>query len=305
MKQIEFLGSFITRRGISVLGALLFTVVIAVAGSGVASAQTVRNINQAQSEIRERMIREQGGNNPSVSFDDGGRFETVSNSETRVRGSGTYFRNRNEAGRRFNYVAVFRVRDGDLRSLNYDFTGGGGYPGDGGGPATTPPTWAQGTFYSSTRGQNITLTINRNGRVTVLNAGQMFFGTYNRGSIYLNNDVFTVSRLNNNRIRTRNPNTGEVTDYSRNFNGGGGGGTTTPPSWAQGTFYSTGGQNITMTITGNGRVTVINAGQTFYGTYNSGSIYLNNDVFTVSRLNNNRIRTRDPNTGQVTDYRRR
>lgn len=308
MKQIEFLGSFITRKGVSVLGSLVFVIAIAMLAAAVTPAQ-VRNVNEAQSEIRQRMIREQGGNNPSVQFNDGGRFETVSNSETRVRGSGTYFRNRNESGRRFNYTAVFRVRDGDLRSLTYNFTGSGPWnPGDGGGwnggATTTPPSWAQGTFYS-TRGQNITLTINRNGRVTAVNQGQTFYGRYNRGSIYLNNDTSTVTRRGNG-IRTYNRDTNQTTDYARDFQGGGvgDGPSSTPPSWAQGTFYATsGGQNISLTINRNGRVTVVNSGQTFYGSYYNGSITVNNDTSTVTRRNNG-IRTYNRNTGQTTNYRK-
>lgn len=309
MKQIEFGGSSLIRRGFSIAGTLLLTMIVATLSAVVTPAQ-VRNINEAQSEIRQRMIREQGGNNPSVSFDDGGSFESVSSSETRVRGSGTYFRNRNEAGRRFTYVAVFRVRDGDLRSLNYSFTGGGGWnPGDPGwnpgGPTSTPPSWAQGTFYA-TGGQSITLTINRNGQITAVNAGQTFYGRYYRGQIYLNNDVSTVSRRGNG-IRTYNRNQGVTTDYSRDNIGGpgwGGGNTSTPPSWAQGTFYATsGGQNITLTINRLGRVTVINAGQTFYGTYYNGRITVNNDTSTVTRRSNG-IRTYNQNTGQTTDYRR-
>ncbi len=302
MKQIEFGGSSLISRGFSIAGTLLLMIVVTTLSAVITEAQQVRNINQAQSRIRERMIREQGGSNPSVSFDDGGSFESISSSETRVRGSGTYVRNWNEAGRRFNYVAVFRVRDGDLRSLSYDFTGDTGGGWNPGGPTSTPPSWAQGTFYS-TGGQGITMTINRSGQITVVNAGQTFYGRYYRGQIYLNNEVSTVSRRGNG-IRTYNRNQGITTDYSRDNTGGGGGDVSTPPSWARGTFYATsGGQNITLTINRNGRVTVNNSGQIFYGTYYNGAITVNNDVSDVTRINRG-IRTYNRSTGQTTNYRK-
>lgn len=192
----------------------------------------------------------------------------------------------------------------DLPGLNGGGWNGGGW--NGGGQTSTPPSWAQGTFYS-TNGTNITLTIARNGRVTVINGGQTFYGTYYRNNITVNSDISTVSR-NGNNIRTYNRSTGQTTDYSRNGWGGGtgpgwgGGNTSTPPSWAQGTFYSP-GRAITVTINRNGQVTAITGGQTFYGTYYNGLITLNNDVSTVSR-NGNGISTYNQNTGQNTNYRR-
>lgn len=181
-----------------------------------------------------------------------------------------------------------------------------GNPGGGGNQTSAPPSWAQGTFYSSYPA--ITLTINRNGRVSVVNQGQSYEGRYYNGRIYLNNDTSTVSRIGNG-IRTYNMNTGQTTDYSRSFGGDGGGGNdegpaSTPPNWARGTFYSSDYQNITLTINSNGRVTAVNNGQTYYGRYYSGQIYLNNDVSTVSRSGNG-ISTYNRSNGQTTVYRRR
>jgi hypothetical protein len=179
-----------------------------------------------------------------------------------------------------------------------------GNPGNpGGGQTSTPPSWAQGTFYSNYPA--ITVTINRNGQVTAINNGQTYYGRFYRNQIYLNNDVSTVSR-NGNGIRTYNRNSGQTTDYSRGTGGGGGGGgdwggpVSNPPSWARGTFY---GNGITLTIASNGRITVISGGQTYYGRYYNNQIYLNNDVSTVSR-NGNGIRTYNQNSGQTTNYRR-
>lgn len=191
----------------------------------------------------------------------------------------------------------------DLPGLNGGGWNGGGGGNSGGGNTGTPPNWARGTFYS-TNGSGTTLTINQNGTVSASVDNQTYYGTYYRNEITLNNDVSTLSR-NGDGVRTYNRNTGQTTNYSRNNNGGGSGGgnSSSPPNWARGTFYSTNGNNVQLTINASGSVTAIVDGQTFYGTYNQGSILLNNDSSTVSR-NGNGIRTYNRNTGQTTNYRR-
>ena len=184
--------------------------------------------------------------------------------------------------------------------------GGGGGGGGVGGPTSRPASWAVGTFYS-TNGTGIALTIDPNGRVTVVNEGQTYYGRHNRGQIFLNNDVSTISRVGNG-IRTFNRNLGQTTDYSRDAYGGGGGGntggpTSNPPTWARGSFYSMGNTGIQMNISADGTVTVVNAGQTYYGRYYNGEILLNNDVSTITRRNNG-IRTLNRSTGETTNYRR-
>jgi len=98
-------------------------------GLSILSVETARaqnrNIMSARARIRERMIREQAGNNPSVRFNDNESFESISNYETRVRGTGTYYWYANDRGRDFSYDAVFDIRSGNLRSLNYSFSGRG------------------------------------------------------------------------------------------------------------------------------------------------------------------------------------
>lgn len=135
------------RKRLIVFG-LLSLLLLPVWSSQTAAQPQARNINQAHARIRERMMREQGGGrNESVTFNNDGNFSAVDNNSTRVTGTGTYYRNRNDRGRPFNYDAVFNIRDGALRSLNYSFTGGnpGGpiYPpnpgGPGDGPANRPP----------------------------------------------------------------------------------------------------------------------------------------------------------------------
>ncbi len=196
-------------------------------------------------------------------------------------------------------------------------TGGGGVfnPGDpwGGwqntGPMSRPPAWAQGTF-RATGYANIIMNIDATGRISLNNNGQMYYGRYNRGQMFLNNDVSTVQRSGQG-ISTYNRSSGITTHYVREGYvppGGVGGGdwdgpTSNPPNWAVGTFYATNGSNIQMTINSNGRVTVYNMGQTYTGRYYNGQIHLNNDVSTVSR-NGRGIRTYNQSNGVTTEYRR-
>ena len=206
--------------------------------------------------------------------------------------------------------AVNRLADAyDLPGIAGGGWNGGNPGGGGGGQTSRPPSWAVGTFYSNNNFDSIVLTINANGRVTVVNNGQTYYGRYNNGRMYLNNDESTISRTRDG-IRTYNLNSRQNTDYSRNNVGGDDGDgdadgpTSNPPNWARGTFYSDGYDQIILTINGNGRVTVVNNGQTYYGRYHNGRIYLNNDVSDVSR-DGNGIRTYNRSNGQTTAYRRR
>jgi hypothetical protein len=204
----------------------------------------------------------------------------------------------------------------DLPGLNGGGWNGGPWNGgnndggwNGGGNLSAPPAWATGTFYS-TSGPNISLTIASNGQVTVMNQGQVYYGSYYRGNLTLNGDTSTVRRYGSG-IQTYNRNNGQTTNYSRNTWAGGGvgggwnggGNMSSPPNWAQGTFYSTNGGGITLTLNANGQVTAFVNGQTYYGTFYNGAITLNGDVSTVSR-NGNGIRTYNTSNGQTTNYRR-
>ena len=144
---------------------------------------------------------------------------------------------------------------------------------------------------------------------------ETYWGNYYRGNLTVNGDTSAVQQAGNG-IRTYNRSSGQTTIYSRSQNGNGGwnggnnggwGGSGNvgphPPSWAQGTFYSTDGSNISLTINRNGQVTAMVNGQMYYGNYYNGSLTLNGDTSTVSR-NGNGIRTYNTSTRQTTNYRR-
>ena len=202
--------------------------------------------------------------------------------------------------------------DNKISSLRRVSGGGGGFPGNPGGgwpgnpgTGTRPPSWAVGTWYW-TNGSSRVMVINSSGSVSVNNGGQYSHGTYRNGRITLDGIASTITRTNSG-LRTNNLSSGEVSDYSRNSWGGGnggGGGWGSAPSWAVGRWRWTQGSSRSMTITADGRVTVVNQGRTTYGNFNgNGSFTLDGITSTVSQ-NGNRLRTVNQSSGEVSDYRR-
>lgn len=201
----------------------------------------------------------------------------------------------------------------DLNTLadTYDLPGlnDGGWNGGGGGGNV--PSWAIGTFYARNpeNSGTITMTVNRNGSVTLLyDGGNTTYATMNQTT--LRNGPYTsrVSRMNNG-IRTTDTRSGQSIDYytSPNWGGGGGGpgGGGNVPSWALGTFYGRNpesGGTITMTIDRNGTVTLLyDGGSPTYATLN-GTLLTNGPYQSrISRLNNG-VRTRSTSNNQVIDY---
>ena len=120
MNPANHTASWLARRSASVWTTMLLT--LAVVGlSALPLAAQYRNLNAIQQRIRERMIREQGGYQPSVQFNNDSSFDSLSTFETRVRGTGIYFNGPNDRGRDFRYDAVFDSRNWNLRNLNYNF----------------------------------------------------------------------------------------------------------------------------------------------------------------------------------------
>ena len=89
---------------------------------------------------------------------------------------------------------------------------GGGGGGDWEGPTSAPPSWAIGTF---TAGNNIRMTIDRNGRVTSNVDGQTYYGRYYYGNIYDQNGGVSTVTQDNNGLRTYNRSTGQSLNFRR------------------------------------------------------------------------------------------
>ncbi len=151
--------------------------------------------------------------NGSVSANVNGQFYTGSYTRDGIFLNGDY----STISRSGNGIRTVNRNTGETTIYTRDNNGGGWNPGNPGNPGgTTPPSWARGTFFARLNdGSPITLTISNNGSVTANVNGQVFYGSYNNGMLYLNGDTSRVSRGSNNGIRTVNNNTGEYTDYRR------------------------------------------------------------------------------------------
>lgn len=188
--------------------------------------------------------------------------------------------------------------------------GSGGWTGNG-----NAPSWSVGTW-RWVQGNNRTMNIASNGRVTLQIDGMTTYGIINNDRLVISGNTSSVTRTGNG-FRTYNQATGEVSDYVSTGNNGGwgnggwgngnggwgnnNGNTSTPPSWARGTWYWTNGPDRRMVIDNNGRVTLYTGGNTSYGTYYNGVITLNGEQSTVSRSGNN-ITTYNRSSGETSNY---
>lgn len=81
--------------------------------------------SRCQQELEYRMGRESGGRQPNASVDERRAHITrVSNSETRIRGTGRYMRDYNDRGREFTFECTYNDRDNSARAT-YNWTGSG------------------------------------------------------------------------------------------------------------------------------------------------------------------------------------
>ncbi len=108
-----------------------------------------------------------------------------------------------------------RTRGTDGATIDYFRNSSGGNDGgnDGGGNA---PSWAVGTFYGRNpqTGGRITLTINRNGNVTVdFGGGNQSYGTIDENYLRVGNATSRVTRIRNG-IRTTSTTDSQVIEYS-------------------------------------------------------------------------------------------
>lgn len=210
----------------------------------------------------------------------------------------------------------------DLPGLNGGgWNGGGNWPGNGnggwnggGGQAITPPSWAQGTFYSDY--PNVRMTISRSGDVESMMDGTTYRGRYTRNGIWSEGALTTVTRTSNG-IRTYSAATGQSIDFRRlngpggNWPGNGGGNnggwdgpTSNPPNWAQGSFISY-NPAAEITIERNGRVTSYVNGRSYRGRYYNGAIYSEDGGVATLTRDGNGFRTYDQSTGVSFTFRRR
>jgi hypothetical protein len=165
------------------------------------------------------------GSNIMMTISPNGQVSVVNNGSTYY---GGFYRNNivlngdtSDISQTRNGIRTYNRNTGE--TTNYTRTEGrynGGYNGNGGvvgggigDRVSAPPSWAVGTFYSTSDPQ-VTMTIGSDGRINLFTNGQSYYGTYYQGSMTLNGDTSTITQTRNG-IRTYNQNTGQTTDYRR------------------------------------------------------------------------------------------
>ena len=105
------------------LFAALLAVVIATGSLGLAQRADDRAVNQAQQAVRERITTREGGRDLTVRFGSDARTEFSTNTDVRVRGTGSVMRNNDGKARPFSYEAVVNTRNGNVSDIQYDWRG--------------------------------------------------------------------------------------------------------------------------------------------------------------------------------------
>jgi hypothetical protein len=281
----------------------IFGIFVFLCGAAVQTfAQDRYAIERAQAAVREKIIRDKGGN---VEFPTYMQTETyyISRDQTGVRGYGTWTRRFGRNDQDFSYEARVNTNSGKVDKISYKIVD----ENDGNNSGGKVPSWAVGTFYGRNPQDNsqIKMTITENGNVNVdFQGGNYTNGNFYNNRITIDGAVARVTRINNG-IRTTRVDNGESIDYYRDGNydnGNNNGGNVS--SWAIGTFYGrnpqTGGQ-IMMTISRNGSVTVNMGNSNSYGTLNGDRLTINGISSRITRLNNG-IRTTRFDNGESIDY---
>jgi hypothetical protein len=135
------------RRGFAVV-FLLILVAIAVNTAAVAQPRREResrDIERVQAAVRDQIIRSEGSN-VEIRFNNDAQTRFVSNTDTRVNGTGSVVQfGRGNRRRDFTYEASMNYQNGNLSRTRYRWSGGWGQPDTttpGGGPGG--PGWLGG-----------------------------------------------------------------------------------------------------------------------------------------------------------------
>lgn len=119
-------------------------------------------------------------------------------------GTATYFRSGN------NLRTTNQQNGMTMDWSRYPSTGGGG-----GGNASRPPNWAVGQWRAVSEG-GLTMSVQYDGQVVVVNNGRYYRGTWYNNSISVDGSTSTMSSNGRNRMRGRNTSTGHVVNWVRN-----------------------------------------------------------------------------------------
>jgi hypothetical protein len=102
------------------LFAALLAVVIASGSLGLAQRADDRAVDQAQQAAIERITSREGGRDLTVRIGSDAQTEFLTNTDVRVRGTGSVMRNNDGEARPFSYEAVVNTRNGNVSDIQYD-----------------------------------------------------------------------------------------------------------------------------------------------------------------------------------------
>lgn len=110
-------------RFIFFISLLIIALAVLRPDSADAQRNSTYTIEKGQQALREKLLREVGGRDPLVIFnEDADRF-VVSRSESGVRGSGVFVRNFEGRRRNFTYQVVLNSRNGNVERMLYEWQG--------------------------------------------------------------------------------------------------------------------------------------------------------------------------------------
>ena len=120
MKRREIRSSMHRR----ILLAAVTVLAVAAGGSlGLAQGSEERAIDQAQRAVSQRIVSQDGDRDVTVQFGRDARTEYPSNTDIRVRGTGTVTRTADGTSRPFSYEAVVNTRNSTVSAIRYDWRG--------------------------------------------------------------------------------------------------------------------------------------------------------------------------------------
>lgn len=263
-------------------------------------------VERVQAAVRARILREQGGRDPLVSFNDDAQRYRVSINQIGVRGTGFFRRNSGrERDRRFSYEGVYNARRNTVQNETYRFEGGVVGGGD-----RDVPGWLRGSF----RGRNprsrraLTLSIDRDGDVVArYDDGGTDRGTYDGGLIRFGEALaWRVTRAGDGFDARDETMSRRAERFTRSY-GGGDGGVGVVPDWAVGTFRGTtdsGESELSISPDGSATAHSITRNRSFTGRYEGGVLRFEFGSFNLER-DGDGIRTIEVgNRRNQTSYRR-
>src|SRR5690606_14245526 len=121
--------------------------------------------------------------------------------------------NSSKVERRGNGIRTVSTRNRETITYTKNNSGGGW---DNGGSVGNPVSWAIGRFSGRNpqTGQQITMNIDRNGRVTVNSGGSVNYGTLNNTTLTINGQTSSLSRTRNGFTTVSNQDRQRIT-YSK------------------------------------------------------------------------------------------